>query len=233
MQTRSQTRDSSRLSANERREAIIEAVKEVFAKNGFDRTTSRDLAKAARVSEALLYKYFPTKLSLYQAMLRACAEAQIWSDTESLKAVQPSTVVLITMVESLIRQVIEGRSLYFDDAVGRLTIRSLLEDGGFARTILKPFMNTWIATFERCLKQAAATGDLAEFPRTPHVRAWLVHHVAFGLMLHVCSETPVDYDVPRPTLIQEAVRFALRGIGLKEDPINRHYDSRATCGVGK
>jgi len=79
MQTGTYVRSSSRLSSDERRQAIIEAVKDVFAKKGFDRTTSRDLAKAARVSEALLYKYFPTKLSLYQAMLQACAETPIWS----------------------------------------------------------------------------------------------------------------------------------------------------------
>ena len=72
-------KDSLRLSSDERRQAIVDAVKDVFAKKGFDRTTSRDLAKAARVSEALLYKYFPTKLSLYQAMLRACAKTPIWS----------------------------------------------------------------------------------------------------------------------------------------------------------
>src|SRR5215831_11931889 len=67
MQTALHIKLSSRLSFNERRQAIIESVKDVFAKAGFDGTTSRELAKAAGISEALLYKYFPTKLSLYNA----------------------------------------------------------------------------------------------------------------------------------------------------------------------
>src|SRR5215813_1201939 len=67
MQTALHIKLSSRLSFNERRQAIIESVKDVFAKAGFDGTTSRELAKAAGISEALLHKYFPTKLSLYNA----------------------------------------------------------------------------------------------------------------------------------------------------------------------
>ena len=42
-----------RLSAEARKEAIVEAVQDVFAEKGFDGTTTRELAKAAGVSEAL------------------------------------------------------------------------------------------------------------------------------------------------------------------------------------
>jgi AcrR family transcriptional regulator len=227
-------RGSSRLSSDERRQAIIEAVKDVFAKKGFERTTSRDLAKAANVSEALLYKYFPTKQSLYQAMLRACAETPIWSKSDWTECRKPSTATLIGMVDSLISQVVEGRSVYFDGAVlGRLAVRCLLDDGDFGKTVLKPFANNWMATFEKCLKNAAASGDLREYPTTPHLCAWLLHHIALGLMLHASSRNPIDYKAPKHTLIRETVRFALRGIGLREEAIKRHYNSRLTCGVDK
>ena len=72
MQTGPYIRGSLRLSSDERREAI-QAVRAVFAK------------KAARVSEALLYKYFPTKLSLYEAMLDACTETPIWSNSNGVE----------------------------------------------------------------------------------------------------------------------------------------------------
>jgi AcrR family transcriptional regulator len=234
MQTGVYVRRSSRLSSEERRQAIIEAVKDVFAKKGFDRTTSRDLAKAARVSEALLYKYFPTKQLLYQAMLHACAETPIWSKSDCIEGVKPSTATLIVMVDSLISQVVEGRSVYSDVAVlGRLAVRSLLEDGRFAGTVLKPFTNNWMATFEKCLKNAAASGDLREYPTTPHLCAWLLHHIALGLILHACPRNPIDYTVPTHTLVRETVHFALRGIGLREETIKRRYNSRFTCEVEK
>ena len=234
MQTGLHVRRSSRLSSEERRQAIIEAVKDVFAKKGFECTTSRDLAKAARVSQALLYKYFPTKQSLYQAMLHACAETPIWSKSDCIEGEKPSTATLIGMVDFLISQVVEGRSVYFPGAVlGRLAVRSVLEDGYFAGTVLKPFTNNWMATFEKCLKNAAASGDVREYPTTPYLSAWLLHHIALGLILHVSPRNPTDYKVPKHTLVRETVRFALRGIGLRDEPIKRHYNSRFTCGVEK
>jgi AcrR family transcriptional regulator len=234
MQTGLHVRRSSRLSSEERRQAIIEAVKDVFAKKGFERTTSRDLAKAARVSQAPLYKYFPTKQSLYQAMLHACAETPIWSKSDCIEGEKPSTATLISMVDSLILQVVEGRSVYFAGAVlGRLAVRCLLDDGDFGRTVLKPFTNNWMGMFEKCLKSAAVTGDLREYPTTPHLCAWLLHHIALGLMLHASSRNPVDYKVPQHTIVRETVCFALRGMGLREEPIELHYKSRSTCEVEK
>jgi len=224
---------SSRLSFNERRQAIIESVKDVFANTGFDGTTSRELAKAAGISEALLYKYFPTKLSLYNAMLGASLETPGWLVSNHLEALKPSTATLITMVDSLVSHVLESRSVYVHDGVlGRLAVRSLLDDGAFVRALLKPFTNNWVAVFEKSLKGAAAAGDLREYPGNPDLCAWFVYHVAFGLALHFFPNTAaIDYKVPKHTLIQEAVCFALRGIGLKEELIKRHYDSRSTCRI--
>jgi AcrR family transcriptional regulator len=225
MPTDSHRKASSRLPSDERRQAIIDAVKFVFAKKGFDRTTSRDLAKAARVSEALVYKYFPTKLSLYNAMLDACAETPAPLLSNRIQRLEPCTETLIMMVDSLMAEIVESRSAYFDGAVlGRLAARSLLEDGEFIRAMLKAFTNNWVVTFERCLKRAGADGDLRELAAPLALRAWLVHHIAFGLMLHLCPKNPaVDYSVPKQRLITEAVQFALRGVGVKQEAINRYY----------
>lgn len=51
----------SRTSANQRQASLINAAASLFAANGFTGTTTRRIAKAAGVSEALLFKYFPTK----------------------------------------------------------------------------------------------------------------------------------------------------------------------------
>ena len=167
-------------------------------------------------------------------MLHACAETPIWSKSDCIEGVKPSTATLIGMVDSLIAQVVEGRLAYFDSAVlGRLAVRCLLDDGDFGRTFLKPFSNNWMAMFEECLKKATASGDLREYPTTPHLCAWLLHYTALGLMLHASSMNSADYEVPKHTLVRETVCFALRGIGLREEPIAFHYKSRFTCEVEK
>jgi AcrR family transcriptional regulator len=60
---------SSRRSRQERQTSIIAAAAALFATNGFKGTTTREIAKTAGISEALLYKHFPTKRALYAAIL--------------------------------------------------------------------------------------------------------------------------------------------------------------------
>ncbi len=59
----------SRASGPERQASLISAATSLFAANGFTGTTTKQIAKAAGVSEALLFKHFPTKQALYTAIL--------------------------------------------------------------------------------------------------------------------------------------------------------------------
>jgi AcrR family transcriptional regulator len=52
-----------------KRHDILEAAIELFAKNGFRGTTTRDLATQAGVNEAIIFRHFNTKQELYRAIL--------------------------------------------------------------------------------------------------------------------------------------------------------------------
>jgi AcrR family transcriptional regulator len=52
-----------------KRQDIIKAASEVFARNGFRGTTTRDLAAHAEVNEAIIFRHFNTKQELYRAIL--------------------------------------------------------------------------------------------------------------------------------------------------------------------
>ena len=56
-----------RLSAPERRAQIIDAAIALFGRHGFKGTTTKALAQASGVSEATIFKHFPTKNDLYAA----------------------------------------------------------------------------------------------------------------------------------------------------------------------
>ena len=58
-------------SGRERQASIITAAASLFAKNGFNGTTTREIARTAGISEALLFKHFPTKRALYAAIIAA------------------------------------------------------------------------------------------------------------------------------------------------------------------
>jgi AcrR family transcriptional regulator len=67
----SQKPGTPKSSARERQASIIAAAATLFAQKGFNGTTTREIAKTAGISEALLFRYFPTKRALYAAIIAA------------------------------------------------------------------------------------------------------------------------------------------------------------------
>src|SRR2546430_1617099 len=102
-------KNTFKLLGDERRSAIIRAVRHVFAQKGFHGTTTRELARAAGVSEALLFKHFPNKEALFSAMqLAACTEQDI-GRFERLRTLEPSSSTLVLMVHYLV-DILLGRT---------------------------------------------------------------------------------------------------------------------------
>jgi len=66
---------SNRISSPDRRIQIIQVAMELFAKQGFQGTTTRQIAERARVNEAILFRHFPHKEDLYWAVIEAKCHA--------------------------------------------------------------------------------------------------------------------------------------------------------------
>lgn len=58
-----------RMPGEDRRRQIIQAAIELFSKNGFQGTTTKQIATAAEVNEAIIFRHFVTKHDLYAAIL--------------------------------------------------------------------------------------------------------------------------------------------------------------------
>ncbi|WP_455244859.1 TetR/AcrR family transcriptional regulator [Petrachloros mirabilis] len=61
--------NQTRPTSQERQAGLIAAAASLFAAKGFNGTTTKEIARAAGVSEALVFKHFPTKRALYAAIL--------------------------------------------------------------------------------------------------------------------------------------------------------------------
>ena len=72
-----------RLSADARREIIVDAAREVFVAKGFAGARLRDIARRAGITEAYLYRYFTSKTELYHAAIHEPVEASIGGSTPS------------------------------------------------------------------------------------------------------------------------------------------------------
>lgn len=58
--------------AAERRETLVEVAVAAFAEHGFHGTPTTEIAKAAGISQAYLFRLFPTKADLYVAAVDRC-----------------------------------------------------------------------------------------------------------------------------------------------------------------
>src|SRR5215470_17144814 len=95
-----------RLDSDERRKAIVAAAVPLFARKGFAGTTTRELAEAAGISEALLFRHFPSKQLLYREILRLGCEGD--PALERLAMLEPSTATLVWMVRFMVRRFLLG-----------------------------------------------------------------------------------------------------------------------------
>ena len=220
---------NAKMSGEERRAAIIRAVRRVFAEKGTAGSTTRELARAAGVSEALLFKHFPNKEALYAAMIHGCMQEKKQEFFQRLLALEPSTATLVTHVHLMVSHLVGGHRLDGDDdeIPVRLLQRSMMEDGDLARLLHERLGAPMMSKMEECLKAAIATGDAIAGPTMPRLGAWFAQHLAMMTMFHLLPATPIiDYGVPRAALVEQVVWFALRGMGLKDEAIRRHYTTQ-------
>lgn len=66
---------NARMSAEERKLQLLRVAVSLFSQKGFGGTTTREIAQAAGVSEAMVFRHFATKQELYSAILdhKACS----------------------------------------------------------------------------------------------------------------------------------------------------------------
>jgi AcrR family transcriptional regulator len=126
-------------------------VTEIFADKDFYGTTTSALAEAAGVSDALLFKHFPNKKSLYSAILVNGATKPAFEEFRQIMILPPSTSTLIKLIHYLVAHFVKGSGTKKGTA-GRLMMHSFMEDGEFARLALKSFFEGWIGKREECLK---------------------------------------------------------------------------------
>src|SRR5690242_21546139 len=124
-----------RMTSDLRRQLILSAAKRCFARHGFAATTTKSVAAAAAISEALLFKHFPSKAALYAEILVEECEAD--PDLAHLLWQPPSTATLVELVKGMVGHFVQIASGSNEEEAQRLRlmITSQLDDGEFARLL--------------------------------------------------------------------------------------------------
>lgn len=217
------------MSAESRREAIVRAAAPLFAAKGFDAVTTREIAEAAQVSEALLYRHFAGKADLYVAIQQSCV-ADSTADAARIAALPDSTATLVLAVYLAMSSIQKREQLGERAAdIPRLILRSLLTDGEFTRNFIASSAALWMSKVEGCIRAAIAAGDIEGDFDDVMGSTWFAHHVACAVVFYRLPGQTVAYpggnDVDQ--LLDRSVRFALRGLGLTRAAIAKYYQPQA------
>ena len=218
-----------RMTSDLRRQLILGAAKRCFARNGFAGTTTKSVAAAAAISEALLFKHFPSKAALYAEILTEECEAD--PVLAHLLGQEPSTAALVELVQGMVRHFVhlsDGPDHEEEAQRLRLMATSHLEDGEFARLLYAKVEKLIGPMFTASLEAAIASGDAARLGGGPLNLFWFAHHTVLTAALTRLPAVPCLVYGDAADLERQLCEFLLRGIGLNEAAITAHLTRQST-----
>src|SRR5215208_8490986 len=96
---------AGRMCADDRRRQIAEVAMRLFSERGFRGTTTKEIAQAAGVSEAIIFRHFATKEELYTAIIdyKGCG-----GEAASSVAGRPEQPAVIDELRSVVADAMEA-----------------------------------------------------------------------------------------------------------------------------
>lgn len=158
----------------DRERALVAAAREVFASKGYEGATTSDIARAAGVSEGLVYRYFLSKRELLQAVLDVFYTRLI----EDLEACVAATSDFETRFLTLIAKHIEV--FVSDMDLCRLFIAEVRNFGDYVGSETHALNRRYTSVLMRILADGRAEGRVAD-----HVDGRIVRDMLFGGIEHI------------------------------------------------
>ncbi|QQA42956.1 TetR/AcrR family transcriptional regulator [Pelagovum pacificum] len=99
---------SSTIKKGRKFDQVLEGAREVFTADGFEGASVDDIARAANVSKATLYSYFPDKRLLFlEVVKRECSRQACMAETE-IDVKQPIAGVLTELAHMMVGMVVSN-----------------------------------------------------------------------------------------------------------------------------
>lgn len=216
-----------------RRQLILGAAKRCFARHGYAGTTTKSVAAAASISEALLFKHFPSKAALYAEILAEECEAD--PGLADLREREPSTATLVELTRCMVRHFLQIADLPNEEEAQRLRlmVTSHLDDGEFARLLYARMEDLFAPLFIASLERAVAAGDAPRLGGDPLNLFWFGHHTLLTMAMTRLPARPCLPYGKTNGLERDVCEFILRGLGLNDAAIASHLDHNSSKAIAE
>jgi TetR/AcrR family fatty acid metabolism transcriptional regulator len=170
----------------DRYDAILAAATRAFAENGYRATSITEIARAAEVSDGLIYKYFTNKRDLLEQVLRAFYERVIVDlDAKVARGRDFGERLYILISEHLLTFVAE-RDLC------RLFISEVRIAGDYRGSAIEQLNRRYTSVLVTLVDEAIARGELRAGVEAPLVRDMLFGAIEHSAWRHVVGRRPLD-----------------------------------------
>jgi TetR/AcrR family transcriptional regulator len=205
--------NGARMTGEDRRLQILRVAMRLFSQRGFRGTTTKEIAVAAGVSEAMVFRHFATKSELYSAILdhKACVHDEM----------DPVTVVADAIERKDDRAVFEGIALQAlkqheaDPEFQRLLLHSALEEHELAQMFWEKFVKRVYHSLGAYVRQRQRDGAMVEIAPALVVRAFIGMVVHHSLNNNLWDRKRNLVRLSNERVAREFANILLRGI-LKE-----------------
>lgn len=192
-----------RMSAADRREAILDAALEEFSLNGFHETSLEGVADRAGISKALIYEHFPSKRDLHGALLGRYVHELLERVIGAIATAAPPEERLRAGGDAFLSFVEDHREPW------RLMVRNPA-DSGVEATVGR--VQSEIAHAVAALMQADATPEMGEDPDDAHFEIEMLAQQLVGALRALGNWWDDHRDVPRERLLETHMDFAWVGL---------------------
>lgn len=221
---------SGRMSAEGRKLQILSVAVRLFSQRGFGGTTTKEIAQAAGVSEAMVFRHFATKQELYTAILdhKAC----------SGDSMNPEEMVAEALKQKDDRGVFEKLAFgalqhhEVDPEFQRLLLHSALEGHELAEMFFEKFILRVYELLGAYIAERQRDGALIKIDPAIVIRSFI------GMIIHHSLNNNL-WDPNRRLLKisnQDAARhftdILLHGISNPDDAKSRRKNGRKAAGPG-
>ena len=203
-----------RLSAPDRQQQLLEAALQVFSRKGFKGATTREIAAAAGVTEAIIFQHFPSKEALYSAVLELhfdAGDSERWRE-EIYGCMERNDDEGLAFL--FIRRILEA--YVKDTALQRVILFAALEGHGQGLARMK---EQYAATFEKLvayLRRRQREGALCDCdPRALLIALGAMAH-QYGQITRIMNAPVID--IPDEELARQFTRILLGGIRTPTSP---------------
>jgi len=209
--------NGARMAGEERRLQILRVAMRLFSQRGFGGTTTKEIARAAGVSEAMVFRHFATKKELYSAILdqKACLH----------DGLDPQRIVADAIARKDDAAVFEGLALDAlehhdcDPEFQRLLLHSALEEHELAQMFWEKFVTRVYSSLGSYIRARQRDGAIGDVEPALVIRAFIGMVMHHSLNNNLWDRKRTLLNISNKTAAREFANILLHGVARPNQTI--------------